>query len=91
MYFYKSSYRYPIKEINKFCKDNNSIVIWDLSHAIGAIDIDMGLNEVDYAIGCTYKYLNGGPGSPAFIYVREQELRKLKSPIKGWFSHDQTI
>ena len=86
---FKSSYRYPIKEISKFCKDNNTIVIWDLSHSIGAIDINMGLNQVDYAIGCTYKYLNGGPGSPAFIYVREQELRKLKSPIRGWFSHEK--
>ena len=49
----------------------------------------MDLSQVDYAVGCTYKYLNGGPGSPAFIYVREQELRKLKSPIRGWFSHDK--
>ena len=86
---YKSSYRYPIKEISKFCRDNNTVVIWDLSHSIGAVNIDMGLNQVDYAIGCTYKYLNGGPGSPAFIYVREQKLGKLKSPIRGWFSHDR--
>ena len=86
---YKSSYRYPIQEISKFCRDNNTVVIWDLSHSIGAVNIDMGLNQVDYAIGCTYKYLNGGPGSPAFIYVREQKLRKLKSPIRGWFSHDR--
>ena len=86
---YKSSYRYPIKEISKFCRDNNTVVIWDLSHSIGAVNIDMGLNQVDYAVGCTYKYLNGGPGSPAFIYVREQKLGKLKSPIRGWFSHDR--
>ena len=86
---YKCSYRYPIKEINKFCRNNNAIVIWDLSHSIGAVNIDVDLSQVDYAVGCTYKYLNGGPGSPAFIYVREQELRKLKSPIRGWFSHDK--
>ncbi len=86
---FKSSYRYPIEEISKFCKDNNTIVIWDLSHSVGAVSIDMGSNQVDYAIGCTYKYLNGGPGSPAFIYVRQEELRKLKSPIRGWFSHDK--
>ena len=86
---YKSSYRYPIKEISKFCRDNNTVVIWDLSHSIGAVNLDMGLNQVDYAVGCTYKYLNGGPGSPAFIYVREQKLGKLKSPIRGWFSHDR--
>ena len=85
---YKSSYRYPIIEINKFCKDNDTIIIWDLSHSIGAIDIDMNHNELNYAVGCTYKYLNGGPGSPAFIYVRKSEIDKLKSPIKGWFSHN---
>ena len=48
----------------------------------------MNHNELNYAVGCTYKYLNGGPGSPAFIYVRKSEISKLKSPIKGWFSHE---
>ncbi len=86
---FKSSFRYSVEDISKFCKDNNTIIIWDLSHSVGAIDIDMRSNEIDYAIGCTYKYLNGGPGSPAFIYVREYELKKLKSPIKGWFSHNK--
>ena len=86
---YKSSYRYPIKEINSFCRENKSIVIWDLSHSIGAVDIDMESNKLDFAVGCTYKYLNGGPGSPAFIYVRENQIKKLKSPIKGWFSHNK--
>ena len=84
---YKSSYRYPLKKINRICKENDSIVIWDLSHAIGAIDIDMKINDIDFAIGCTYKYLNGGPGSPAFIYTRNERQKGLKSPIKGWFSH----
>ena len=86
---FKSSFRYSVEDISKFCKDNNIIVIWDLSHSVGAIDIDMRSNGIDYAVGCTYKYLNGGPGSPAFIYVRESKLRKLKSPIKGWFSHNK--
>ena len=84
---YKSSYRYPISKINRICQENDSIAIWDLSHAIGAIDIDMKINEIDYAVGCTYKYLNGGPGSPAFIYARKEKQIGLKSPIKGWFSH----
>ena len=86
---YKSSYRYPIKEINKFCRENKSMAIWDLSHSIGAVHIDMESNESDFAVGCTYKYLNGGPGSPAFIYVRKNQIKKLKSPIKGWFSHNK--
>ena len=84
---YKSSYRYPIKEINDFCENNNSTVIWDISHAIGAIDIDFNNTNTKYAVGCTYKYLNGGPGSPAFIYANKEEQNTLKTPIRGWFSH----
>ena len=84
---YKSSYRYPIKEINDFCEKNNCIVIWDISHAIGAIDIDFRNSNTKYAVGCTYKYLNGGPGSPAFIYVSQQEQNTLNTPIRGWWSH----
>lgn len=84
---FKSSYRYPIKEINDFCENNNSIVIWDISHAVGAIDIDFHNTNTKYAVGCTYKYLNGGPGSPAFIYANKQEQNTLKTPIRGWFSH----
>jgi len=80
---YKSSYRYPIKRLNKFCEKNESIVVWDLSHSIGAIDIDMKQDQTKYAIGCTYKFLNGGPGSPAFIYVKKDQIKNLKSPIKG--------
>ena len=86
---YKASYKYPLKEINKFCRDNNIIVIWDLSHSIGAVDINIDSDQIDYAIGCTYKYLNGGPGSPAFIFVRRNKIKNLKSPIKGWFSHNK--
>ena len=86
---YKASYKYPLKEINKFCRDNNIIVIWDLSHSIGAVDINIDSDQIDYAIRCTYKYLNGGPGSPAFIFVRRNKIKNLKSPIKGWFSHNK--
>ena len=85
---YKSSFRYPIKEINDFCENNNCNVIWDISHAIGAIDIDFHNTNTKYAVGCTYKYLNGGPGSPAFIYTSQQEQNTLNTPIRGWFSHN---
>ena len=59
------------------------LVLWDLSHAAGAIEIDLA--DAQLAVGCTYKYLNGGPGAPAFLYVREDLQTRLTSPIQGWF------
>jgi kynureninase len=84
---YKSSYLYPIKELNDYANKNNSIIIWDFSHAIGVVDIDIRETNTLAAIGCTYKYLNGGPGSPAFMYVDNSLISKLTSPIQGWFGH----
>ncbi|HLY35703.1 MAG TPA: aminotransferase class V-fold PLP-dependent enzyme [Candidatus Limnocylindria bacterium] len=60
-----------------------SMVLWDLSHSIGAVPID--LSAADLAVGCTYKYLNAGPGAPAFLYVRRELQAQLRSPIQGWF------
>jgi len=84
---YKSAYLYPIKMLNAFAKDANSIIIWDLSHAVGAVNLDLKNTGTLAAIGCTYKYLNGGPGAPAFLYVDEGLIGELKSPIQGWFGH----
>ncbi len=84
---YKSAYYYPMKELNDFAKENNSIIIWDLSHAVGAVDINLKSTNTLAAIGCTYKYLNGGPGAPAFIYVDESLISSLSTPIQGWFGH----
>jgi len=84
---YKSAYYYPIKALNRFAKENDSIIIWDLSHAVGAVAIDLKETNTLAAIGCTYKYLNGGPGSPAFIYLDQSLIPTLSSPIQGWFGH----
>jgi kynureninase len=84
---YKSAYLYPIKMLNAFAKDANSIIIWDLSHAVGAVDLDLKNTGTLAAIGCTYKYLNGGPGAPAFLYVDEGLIGEVKSPVQGWFGH----
>ena len=60
-------------------------VIWDLSHSAGAVPIELGQRGVELAVGCTYKYLNAGPGAPAFLYVRRDLQERLRTPIQGWF------
>lgn len=65
-------------------------VLWDLSHSVGALPIELDRAGVQLAVGCTYKYLNAGPGAPAFLYVRSELQDQLRSPIQGWFGqHDQ--
>lgn len=64
-----------------------ALVIWDLAHAAGAVPVDLNGANADYAVGCTYKYLNGGPGSPAFIWVNARHQGRFWQPLTGWWSH----
>lgn len=82
---FKSAFLYNIEEVTKIAHKKGAYVVWDLSHSVGAVDIELNKANADLAIGCTYKYLNGGPGAPAFLYVREDLQEKLSSPIWGWF------
>jgi kynureninase len=86
---YKSSFLYPIKELNEVAENNKSIIVWDCSHAIGVVDIDVKDSKTKAAIGCTYKFLNSGPGSPSFLYLSKEILNHLQNPIKGWFGHSK--
>ena len=85
---YKTGRRYDAKKIIKAAKQNGSLVILDLAHSAGAIDTNLTELEVDLAVGCTYKYLNGGPGSPAFIYVNPNLVDSLDPCLSGWLGHE---
>ncbi len=82
---FKSGYLYDMERITKMAHTMGAMVIWDLSHATGALPVHLNHCEADMAVGCTYKYLNGGPGSPAFLYVRKEIQDRLVNPIQGWF------
>ncbi len=85
---FKSGYLYDMRAITDMAHRKGAIVLWDLSHSVGALPIELDACNADLAIGCTYKYLNGGPGSPAFLYVNSSLQDKIISPIWGW--HGQT-
>jgi kynureninase len=68
--------------------DPCATVIWDLSHSAGAVPVDLNAHGIRYAVGCTYKYLNAGPGAAGYLYVAQAEQERLRTPIQGWFGQD---
>jgi len=83
---YRSAAIVDIRAVTAAARGVGALVLWDLSHAGGSIPVDLRDNGVDLAVGCTYKYLNGGPGAPAYLYVRRERQRELHPPIQGWFA-----
>jgi kynureninase len=82
---FKSGFLYDMAAITQKAHKVGALVIWDLCHSVGALPIELDSCEVDFALGCTYKYLNGGPGSPAFIYANNNLKEIYTSPIWGWW------
>jgi kynureninase len=85
---YRSGARTDMKSITDQVRAIGALVVWDASHAVGAIELNLDANGVDLCVGCTYKYGNSGPGSPAWLYVSKRVQSELQVPIQGWFAQD---
>ncbi len=83
---FKSAFMYDMARVTDQAHQAGALMLWDLSHSIGAVPVDLNSSHVDLAVGCTYKYLNGGPGAPAFLYVRRDLQSLLNQPMWGWFA-----
>lgn len=84
---YKSGQIHDMKAITRKAQEQGALVVWDLSHSTGAVPVDLNGAHADFAVGCGYKYLNGGPGASAFIFVAERFHGKVEQPLSGWFGH----
>ncbi len=84
---YRTGALLDIAAITKRLHDAGALVIWDLCHSAGVVEIGFDLHAIDFAVGCTYKYLNGGPGSPAFIAVAKAHQAAAQHPLSGWWGH----
>lgn len=85
---YRTGRLHDMEAITKKAHAADAIMIWDLAHSAGAIPVDVAASNAEFAVGCTYKFLNGGPGAPAFIYVRPDLIEQIQPALSGWLGHD---
>ncbi|TFW11543.1 kynureninase [Massilia arenosa] len=84
---YRTGYQHDMAAVTALAHARGAVTVWDLAHSAGAVPVDLHAAQADFAVGCTYKYLNGGPGSPAFIWVPCRHQEAFRHPLSGWWSH----
>ncbi len=85
---YKTGHLLDMGKLTEKAHEVGALTIWDLCHSAGALPVDLNGAQADFAVGCTYKYLNGGPGSPAFLFVAKRHQNKVRQPLTGWLGHE---
>jgi len=84
---YRTGAKHDMADITKRAHAAGAVMVWDLAHSAGALDVQIAASGCAFAVGCSYKYLNGGPGAPAFIYVRPDLASRVKPALAGWLGH----
>jgi kynureninase len=84
---YRTGYLHDMRAVTALIHQHGALALWDLAHSAGAVPVELNAAQADFAVGCTYKYLNGGPGAPAFIWVPQRHQAAFQHPLSGWWGH----